>query len=379
VRIAFLALHFAEYSGRLALALAARHDVMLVLNSRNARDELTDDLRAQLERSLTLRYVELPRLRNPRLLLSNWATVRMLRDFSPDVLHMQEVHPAHAGLPLLWFRRRIPVVMTIHDSAPHSGGLPKDHWLWRIVLWFRAKASRYIIHGPRVQAEVHEMDRRIEGRSDIIPHGTLGHDQIDEDTSGCEPRTFLFFGRIHPYKGLSYLLDAGDILRSRGHAFRLVVAGTGPELARHRERIAAASWVELIDRYIAVGEVPGLFRRALGVVLPYTDASQSGVSAMAFALSRPVIATRVGDVPDVVIDGQTGLLVPPRDGGALADAMEKLLLDRRLRDALAAGASRFAKEKLSWARIAELTCDTYLRALAAHSPRGAVRPLHEPR
>jgi hypothetical protein len=172
VRIAFLALHFAEYSGRLALALAARHDVMLVLNSRNARDELTDDLRAQLERSLTLRYVELPRLRNPRLLLSNWATVRMLRDFSPDVLHMQEVHPAHAGLPLLWFRRRIPVVMTIHDSAPHSGGLPKDHWLWRIVLWFRAKASRYIIHGPRVQAEVHEMDRRIEGRSDIIPHWT---------------------------------------------------------------------------------------------------------------------------------------------------------------------------------------------------------------
>src|SRR5688572_11305428 len=93
VRIALLALHFAEYSGRLALALAARHDVLLVLNSSNARDELTDDLRAQLERSLTLRCVELPRLRNPRLLLTNWATVRMLRDFAPDVLHMQEVHP----------------------------------------------------------------------------------------------------------------------------------------------------------------------------------------------------------------------------------------------------------------------------------------------
>src|SRR6185503_7294840 len=107
--------------------------------------------------------------------------------------------------------------------------------------------------------------------------------------------------------------------------------------------------------------------------------SQSGVSAMAFALSRPVIATTVGDVPEVVIDGQTGLLVPPRDAPALAAAMEKLLLSRRRRDALAAGAARFAREKLSWPRLAELTCDTYRRALAAHSPRRVGRPLHEPR
>lgn len=379
VRIALLALHFAEYSARLALALAHRHDILLVLNSRNAREELTDELRAQLERLVTLRCVDLPRLRDPRIALSNVANVRMLRDFSPDVLHMQEVHPAHAGWALLCFRKQIPVIMTVHDPWPHSGGLPRDHWLWKTVLWFRSRASRYIVHGTQVQAEVHEVDPSTIGRTDIIPHGTLGHDGVDEDVAGCEPGTFLFFGRVQPYKGLSYLLDACDILRGRGRSFRLVVAGTGSDLARHRERIAAAGSIELIDRYIAVGEVPGLFRRALGVVLPYTDASQSGVSAMAFALSRPVIATRVGDVPESVIDGQTGLLVPPRDAPALADAMEKMLLERSLRDALAAGAARFAKEKLAWPRIAELTCDTYLRALAAHSARRVGRPLHEPR
>lgn len=378
MRIALLALHFAEYSGRLALALAARHDVLLVLNSSNARQELTDELRAQLERSVTLRCVELPRLRDPRMLLTNWALLRMLRDFSADVLHMQEVHPAYGGLPLLWFRRRIPVILTIHDPWPHSGGLPRNHWLWRTALWVRARASRYIVHGPWVRGAV-QKDVDIEGRADIIPHGILATDAIDCDVSGHEPATFLFFGRVQPYKGLRYLLDAGDILRGRGHAVRLVVAGTGPDLAQHRERIAAADWIELVDRYIGVAEVPRLFRRALGVVLPYTDASQSGVSAMAFALSRPVIATRVGDVPDVVLDGRTGLIVPPRNAPALADAMEKLLLDRGLRDALAAGAGQFAKEKLSWPRIADLSTDTYLRALAGRPLRAAGRPVHEPR
>src|SRR5262245_48684985 len=267
MRIALLALHFAEYSGRLALALSANHDVMLVLSADNARHEFTARLRAELERAVTLRTIELPRLRDPRLILANLGTIRAIRDFAPDVLHLQEVHPAHAGSAVLWFRRRMPVILTIHDPWPHSGGLPRYHWIWKTVLWFRSKASRYIVHGPRVQAEVHEVDPRIAGRSDIVPHGTLGHDGRDGGVGGCEPATFLSFGRVQPYKGLGYLLDAGDILRARGRAFRIVVAGTGPDLARYRDRIAAAGWVELIDRYIAVDEVPGLFRRALAVVL----------------------------------------------------------------------------------------------------------------
>lgn len=365
MKIAILALHFAEYSARLALALSARHEVLLVLHSSNARHELPDDLRAQLARSVKVQQVELPRLRDPRLLGVNFAINRTLREFSPEILHIQEYHPAFTGWAMLSFRRRIPVILTVHDHVQHSGGIPKDGWKWKVVQWFRLKASRVIVHGSRAQAELHELDGRITGRTDVIHHGILGRTDVDDDVSACEPGTFLFFGRIQPYKGLRYLLDAGDTLHARGHAFRLVVAGTGSDLERYRDRIAATSWVELIDRYIPVAEVSGLFRRALGVVLPYTDATQSGVSAMAFAFSRPVIATRVGDVPEVVINGQTGLIAPPRDGKALADAMERLLVDRGLRDTLATGAARFAKEHLSWPRIAEATCDTYQRAMSS--------------
>jgi glycosyltransferase involved in cell wall biosynthesis len=363
VRIALLALHFAEYASRLALALSAKHEVLLVLRASNAQSELTEDLRALLDQKITVRCLEPRSLRDPRILGTNRLISRILRDFSPEILHVQEQHPAYTGWAMLSFRRHVPVVLTVHDHVPHSGVFSKDSWRWQVVQWFRWKASRVIVHGPRIQAELEELTRGVAGRIDAIPHGILGRASIDEDISGCEPGTFLFFGRIESYKGLRYFLDAGDILHSRGHIFRLIVAGTGNDLERHRRRIASMSWVELLDHYILPAEAHSLFRRAMCVILPYTDATQSGVTPMAFAFSRPVIATEVGGLPDVVIDGQTGLIVPPRDVKALADAMEKLLVDGRLRDFLALGAARFAKEKLSWPRIADLTYNTYRRAI----------------
>ena len=366
MRIALLALHFAEYAGRLALALSARHQVLLVLRSGNAQSELSAELRALLDRSVTVRALEPRRMRDPRVLGTSFSINRILREFAPEILHIQETHPILGGWTFLSFRRQIPVVLTVHDPVQHSGGLSRHCWQWKVVTWFRRKASRLIVHGPRMRAELEELDARVAGRIDTIPHGVLGRAGIDNDISGYEPGTFLFFGRIEAYKGLRYFLDAGDLLHRKGLSFRLVVAGRGSDLEHQRARITSSPWVELIDAYIPPADVPALFRRAMAVVLPYTDATQSGVSAMAFAGSRPVIATRVGDVPDVVVDGQTGLIVPPRDAGALAGAMEKLLLDRQLRDSLATNAARLANERLTWPRIADVTQDSYRRAFAAH-------------
>lgn len=363
MRIGLLALHFAEYVGRLALALSARHEVLLVLCSDNAKNELPDDLRALLHQAVTVRAFPLPQLRDPSIVGTVRSINRTLRDFAPEILHVQEQHPAYTGWARLSFRRHIPVVLEVHDHVPHSGAGFYAGWRWRVVQWFRRQATRLIVHGPRMQAQLEAMDACVAGRIDVVPHGILGRTAIDGDVTGYEPGTFLFFGRIESYKGLRYLLDACDVLHGRARDFRVVVAGRGNDLECHRARIAANARVELIDHYVPAAEVPNLFRSAMAVVLPYTDATQSGVAALAFAHSRPVIATRVGDVPEVVIDGQTGLMVTPRDVNALADAMERLLIDRRLRDSLAAGAARFAKERLSWPRIADQVDDVYRRAL----------------
>lgn len=370
MRIALLALHFAEYASRLAVALSARHEVLLILRQKNADNELTADLRALIEKSVGVHYLPVRRLRDPRVLGTSLTINRMLRQFSPDVLHVQELDPVLGGWTILSTRKSVPVVLTVHDPISHSGdGVSKGTLRWKAIMWFRLRASRLIVHGPRMRAELEALDRRLAECVDVVPHGLLGQVTVDEDPGGSEQATFLFFGRIESYKGLTYLLDASDILQRRGRSLRVIVAGIGADLERLRSRIAASPYVELIDRYVVPRDVAALFRRSTAVVLPYTDATQSGVAAIAFANSRPVIATGVGDLPDVVIHGRTGLIVPPCDAPKLADAMETLLNDRALCRSLAGGAGQYAKEKLSWSRIAELTEKTYRRAIESHRVR----------
>jgi glycosyltransferase involved in cell wall biosynthesis len=95
------------------------------------------------------------------------------------------------------------------------------------------------------------------------------------------------------------------------------------------------------------------------VVLPYKDATQSGVVAAAYGAGRPVIASAVGGIPEVVIDGYNGLLVPPINPEALANAMEKLILSPELLDRLTQGAKATASGLMNWDRIAAAMHDSY--------------------
>jgi glycosyltransferase involved in cell wall biosynthesis len=365
MKIAILGLHFAEYSSRLAVALGARHEVLLILSASNAGDELTEELRQQVEHVAQVRYLSLRRRRDPRLLATSLSTNRMIRRFRPDVVHIQEVNPVLTAGSLLCLPGSYPVVLTVHDPVGHSGTSRPDSWEFRLFLRLRCKATRMIVHGPRMRDELLGLDQRLAGRVDVIAHGILGRDDVVAECAGSDPATFLFFGRIESYKGLGVLLDAADMLRSRGAPVHLVIAGTGADLAAHRTRIMASEGIELIDRYVAARDVPALFRRCTAAVLPYTDATQSGVATIALANGRPVIASNVGDLPDIVLHGRTGLLVPPRDPAALADAMARLAAEASLLDALATGAAGFARERLAWPRIAEQVMGSYQRAIAS--------------
>jgi glycosyltransferase involved in cell wall biosynthesis len=367
MRIAFLALHFAEYASRLALPLARDNDVLLILSADNAEQELSPEFLQRLRSTMRLRLIRIPRFRNPKVLRAIAEVRRAISEHQPDIVHVQEFHQAFTGPPILTMRRKVPVIITVHDALPHSGSLNSEGWRWRVVQWFRRQCSRMIVHGPSNQRDLETMNHGVNGRVDIVPHGILGRDTVDDSLSEHEPDTFLFFGRIEQYKGLEYLLDAQELLRRKGRRCKLIIAGRGVDLERLRTRVLQTADIELLDRFIPGDELPALFRRALAVTLPYTDATQSGVSAMAFAYARPVIATRVGDVPEVVIDGETGLVVPPRNAAELARAMERLMNDEALRDKLALGAACMARDGLSWDRIAEQTQQVYHRALQSHA------------
>jgi glycosyltransferase involved in cell wall biosynthesis/O-antigen ligase len=166
----------------------------------------------------------------------------------------------------------------------------------------------------------------------VIPHGDEAVLRGDATVTPVE-RTgpeVLFFGTWSRYKGLDVLLDAFARLRTEVPEARLTLAGgVGADidlpalLARARE----IGNVEARPGYVATAEVPALLGSARLVVVPYVRASQSGVAHLAFTFGRPVVATAVGDIPEAVDHGVNGLVVPPADPVALAEAMRGLLVD----------------------------------------------------
>lgn len=149
-----------------------------------------------------------------------------------------------------------------------------------------------------------------------------------------DPPVFLYMGRLHEPKGIFVLLDAFE--RLAGDC-RLWFAGDGPD----RARLESATLVRgLSERVKLLGFVVGeekkrVLASAFVLVLPSFHEGIPYAILEGLASGLPVIATRVGGIPDVVRDGTEGFLVPPGDPAALAGAMERLLSDRGLRDNMA--------------------------------------------
>jgi len=129
---------------------------------------------------------------------------------------------------------------------------------------------------------------------------------------------------VRPYKGLEELLDALPAVRTRVPLHTLVVGEFWiPEqpIRARIQKLGLTPHVTIVNRYVPNEDLDLYFAAADVVVLPYLAATQSGVVQLAFGFGKPVITTAVGGLPDAVADGETGLLVPPGDRAALADAL----------------------------------------------------------
>lgn len=157
----------------------------------------------------------------------------------------------------------------------------------------------------------------------------------------------LFFGTLSKYKGLEDLLDAFAAVRDATGA-KLVIAGYAAkdidpqELGRRAEERGISEDIVWSLGYVPNGIVAPLMRLADVVVLPYRAISDSAVLKVAMSFGRPIVATRVGGLPDTIDQGRTGVLVEPENPDALAEALISLISDpdrRRLMGAAAAEAA----------------------------------------
>lgn len=361
-RLAIIAPHFPEYCVEYARAMSRREQVMVVvdggqLNAEYSGREVPADVAALVRTNGFASPVDLMRL------------VADLRVFRPDVVHLQEAAGPRRALFNLTvetlFGRRARIALTVHDPKPHDGRDAAAHRRTaRLNALVRRRADVVVVHGAYCADVYRTLSLRPGQRLVESQHGL-----ILEPSAHCPapngPLRLLFFGRMEAYKGAEVLLEACRILHRTAIPFELLVAGRGPELDRLQSAFEALPEVTVRNGFIESDQLIAAIQACECVVLPYLNATQSGVAAGAYAGRRYVVASETGGLPDIVKDGRNGLLVPPGDADALAAALTSLAGDQTLRRRLLAGAEATAAGVLDWGGITERLQPELFEAVAA--------------
>ncbi|MFB0554133.1 MAG: glycosyltransferase family 4 protein [Phycisphaerae bacterium] len=285
-----------------------------------------------------------------------------------DVVHFQGV-----GTPLLdqFFLkplvRHFPVVLTVHDVKPHY-----ERFVSRASFIKRSLQipHRLIVHYGDGKRQLIDHWGICADRIDVIPHGIMRLQNPPDPTDArkklnlpSDRQIILFFGAIRPNKGLDILLKALEIIKSRNRRVLLVIAGG--LLGRFNfesysdiiKKSDLSEHVQTFIQFIPEEDVDYFFAASDLVVLPYLKfESQSGVLLRAYAHKKPVVASNVGAMGELVVSDKIGLTIEPGAVEPLAEAVINAL------DSLDKFRSRYSPElenKYSWEHITELTMRSY--------------------
>lgn len=269
-----------------------------------------------------------------------------------------------------WLALFVPALLADFVRAARRVEADLLHAHWLPSGWVAARTGRpYVVqvwgtdvelvrHAPRLAGRVLRGARLVIAAStalaesaralgatkvEVIPSGVDLPPEVGEEAS---PPEVLYAGRLSPEKGVEDLVEA-----TRG--LNLVVAGDCPL----RSRVPQARG------FVPHDELQHLYARAAVVVCPSRREGFGVACLEAMAHGRPVVATDVGGLRDLVVDGKTGLVVPTRDPAALRAALERLLGDPALRRRLGSGGRERAQEHFSWDVVTEATVAAYRMAL----------------
>ncbi|MFI5273321.1 MAG: glycosyltransferase family 4 protein [Ktedonobacterales bacterium] len=280
-------------------------------------------------------------------------------------------------------RRGKAIVLTVHNVVPHDAP-PAASAQWSAV--YRS-ADALIVHYRGAADELVALGVEPQ-RIEVIPLGNyLPIAVLSGWSSTGEPAQeqarkllglaagvplVLFFGLMRPYKGIEYLLEAFAAVRQRIPNAKLLLAGQAVggygRIAEQIARWGIGDSVTALPRYLSLEDAGRCFAAADIVALPYVEGTQSAVVQLAYAFARPVVATSVGGIPEIVRDGATGRLIAPRDAQALAQALEQSLDDRTWCRAAGERGYAFARDEYGWDAIARQTTAVYRAASGSGTP-----------
>lgn len=343
----------------------------------------------EVARARGVEPIQLPEIVNEfGLKRKDWQALRalrsLIRSFRPHIVHS---HTAKAGFlaRVVAHRERVPVIVhTFHGHVLHGYFDPVRTLLLRCMERHLARRStRILAVSEQVRDDLVRFRVAPPEKIRVMPLGfdlapffeskALRGEFRRELGCGDEARLIGIVGRIYPIKNHRLFLEASARVAQTEPRARFVVAGDGA-LRREMEQLAADLGIR--ERTFFTGwrrDLPRIYAD-LDVLVVSSDSEGTPVAAIeAMAAGCPVVATRVGGLPELLCAGAAGLLVPPRDAAALSQAIAQVLHDGRQAAQLRATAAEHVRKKYDVARLLKEMEETYVELLGTATARGATR------
>lgn len=287
-------------------------------------------------------------------------TALRIRKKSPNLVIIQWWHPYFAPCYFLLQKclGKYKTLIVCHNVFPHER-FPLDRFLTGIAL---RGGDSYLVQSKTDEEDLLKL--KPNARYKRVFHPTYNAFRMQNMTKieareilgiHSEERVMLFFGYVRKYKGLRHILEVvADVAQKVEHIKLLVVGDFGEDREEYFELIRKKKiekYIAIVEGYIPDKEVEKYFAAADLAVLPYESATQSGIAQIAYGFRLPIVATDVGGLPEVVIDGKTGYVVEAGNDTALGDAIVRFFNETDIE----AMQQNIIKEeyKYSWDRITE--------------------------
>lgn len=290
-----------------------------------------------------------------------------ITQYSPDVIH---VHHAFTPTPLLTLyiaeKMGMPKILTNHSAAGNSTNSILTLMSCKGLMFLRyfiAKADR-VISVSKCAATFIENLLGNDVESIIIPNGVNVH-RFHPPKNEVDTSLVLFVGRLVHRKGVHVLIKAFSRVVEEEAEAKLLIAGEGymkPFLQMRVKQLKLEGKIKFLGK-ISEEKLANVYRSSRIVVIPSLYRESFGMVALeAMASGRPIIATRVGGLPEIIQDGKNGFLTPPGDHEKLAEKIVQLLSNPKMANEMGFLGRKIAVENYSWDTVAEQIVNVYFEA-----------------
>ena len=377
-----------HYTAELANAISKYADVVVIKPLVTTADDIFSDKIEVINafKPMTLSFVDIYKktifsFKNIEGLLS-CRNIKVVNEIKPDIIHFPAglLPPAQMFFKLYKLDNKYPVVITFHDVIPRKHIIlpnrdahPDEPFLNVItvnignflnLVMSKIRTDKIIVHTQKNKDTLVKRGFSPD-KIAVIPHGSYNFFKNYKSGELKEEKNcILFFGNIVVSKAIDVLIDAIPIVAKEIPNVKLIIAGDGVIPKRCWQIIEKyKSNFEIHNYFIPNEKVGEFFSRACIVVIPNRrQEGHSGSLTVAYSFGKPVVTTNVGEFPILVKGAGCGLVVPPENPEALAEAIIILLRDEGLRKKMSKNALKMA-EKLSWDNIAKMHIKVYEEVL----------------